>query len=72
VFHFAAAKIVQQRPPLCKLLEIVGDAREPIAVFVIEVLAPYKHNAKLMQRLTSALTVRGDEALLEQLAALTR
>jgi len=54
------------------LLEIVGDAREPIAVGVIEALAPYKHNAKLMQRLTSALTVRGDEALLEQLAALTR
>jgi len=54
------------------LLEIVVDAREPIAVFVIEVLAPYKHSAKLMQRLTSALTVRADEALLEQLAALTR
>ena len=54
------------------LLEIVGDAREPIAVAVIEALAPYKHNSKLMQRLTSALAARGDEALLEQLAALTR
>ena len=54
------------------LLEIVGDAREPIAVAVIEALAPYKHNSKLMQRLTSALAVRGDEALREQLAALTR
>ena len=54
------------------LLELVRDAREPIAVAVIEALAPYKHNSKLMQRLTSALAVRGDEALREQLAALTR
>ena len=54
------------------LLEIVVDARGPIAAAVIEALAPYKHNAKLMQRLESALTVRGDKALLERLAALTR
>jgi hypothetical protein len=54
------------------LLEIVGDAREPIAVAVIDALAPYKHNAKLMQHLERAVTERGDEALLEQLAALTR
>ena len=54
------------------LLEIVADAREPIAVAVIEALAPYKHNARLMQRLTGALTERGDEALLERLAALAR
>ena len=54
------------------LLEIVGDARSPIAVLVIEALAPYKHNARLMQRLESVLTERGDEALLEQLAALAR
>ena len=54
------------------LLEIVAEAREPIAVAVIEALAPYKHNARLMQRLTGALTERGDEALLERLAALAR
>jgi hypothetical protein len=39
---------------------------------VIEALAPYKHNARLMQRLESALNERGDDALLEQLAALAR
>jgi len=54
------------------LLEIVSDARLPVAMTVIEALAPYKHNAKLMQRLESALTERGDDALLEQLAALVR
>ena len=54
------------------LLEIVGDAREPIAVGVIEALAPYKHNAKLMQRLERAVTERGEETLLERLGALTR
>ena len=54
------------------LLEIVRDAREPIAILVIEALAPYRHNAKLMQRLASALTERGDKALLERLDAHTR
>ena len=54
------------------LLEIVAEARVPVAVTVIEALAPYKHNARLMQRLESVLTERGDEALLEQLAALAR
>ena len=54
------------------LLETVAEARVPVAVAVIEALAPYKHNARLMQRLTSALTERGDEALLERLVALAR
>jgi hypothetical protein len=54
------------------LLEIVGEARAPVAMAVIEALSPYKHNARLMQRLTSALTERGDEALLERLVALAR
>jgi hypothetical protein len=54
------------------LSEIVVDARVPVALAVIEAVAPYKHNARLMQRLTSALTERGDDALLEQLAALAR
>ena len=54
------------------LLEIIADARVPVAEAVIEALAPYKHNARLMQRLESALTDRGDEALLQQLAALAR
>jgi hypothetical protein len=54
------------------LLEIAAEARVPVAMAVIEALAPYKHNARLMQRLTSALTERGDAALLEHLAALAR
>lgn len=54
------------------LLELVVDARVPVAVALIEALAPYKHNAKLMQRLTNVLTERGDETLLEQLAASAR
>jgi hypothetical protein len=54
------------------LLEIVGDARMPVAVAVIEALAPYTHNARLMQRLTTALTERGDESLLERLVTLGR
>jgi hypothetical protein len=54
------------------LLEIVGDARLPVAMTVVEALAPYRHNSRLMQRLESALTERGDGALLEQLAALAR
>ena len=54
------------------LLEIVGEARVAVALLVIESLALYRHDARLMQRLTSALTERGDEALLEHLAALAR
>jgi hypothetical protein len=54
------------------LLSIVAEARVPVAAAVVEALAPYKHNARLMQRLTSALAERGNEALLEQLAALAR
>jgi hypothetical protein len=54
------------------LLAIVGEARVPTAAAVIEALAPYKHNARLMQRLTSVLTERGDQALLEGLAASAR
>ena len=53
------------------LLGLVGEARVPVAMAIIEALAPYKHDARLMQRLTSALTERGDEALLE-LVALAR
>ena len=52
------------------LLEIVGEARVAVALLVIESLARYRHNARLMQRLKSTLTERGDQALLEHLAAL--
>jgi hypothetical protein len=50
------------------LLEIVAEARVPVAEAVVEALAPYKHNVRLMQRLGSALGARGDAALLERLA----
>ena len=67
-----AAAAHRSEPAFDWLLEIVGDARLPVAMTVIEALAPYKHNVRLMQRLESALTARGDDALLEQLAALAR
>jgi len=54
------------------LLAIVGEARVPVARDAIEALAPYRHNAKLMQRLRKALAERGDAALLTHLDALAR
>ena len=36
------------------LLAIVADARVAVALEVVEALAPYKHNTKLMQRLKAA------------------
>jgi hypothetical protein len=51
------------------LLAIAAQARVPVAVEVIEALAPYRHNAKLMQRLKSTLTARGVAALIERLDA---
>jgi HEAT repeat protein len=67
-----AAAAHRSEPAFDWLLEIVRDARLPVAMTVIEALAPYRHNLRLMQRLESALTERGDDALLEQLAALAR
>jgi hypothetical protein len=54
------------------LLAIAGEARVPVAMEVIEALAPYTHNAKLMQRLESALTQRGEATLLQHFGALAR
>ena len=54
------------------LLEIVGEARVPVAREAIDALTTYKHNAKLIQRLETALTERGDAALLAHLDALAR
>jgi hypothetical protein len=45
------------------LLALVADARLPVAEQVVEALAPYKHNARLAQRLTTVLEQRGDRAL---------
>ena len=54
------------------LLAIVADARPAVAADVIDALEPYKHNAKLMQRLSAGVRRRGEAALLERLAALDR
>jgi hypothetical protein len=54
------------------LLDVAGEARVPIAEAVVDALAPYKHNARLMQRLESVLAERGAAALLEHLAAVAR
>ena len=49
------------------LLELVAEARVAVALEIVDALALYKSNAKLMQRLTAAVTERGDAALLERL-----
>jgi HEAT repeat protein len=54
------------------LLALVAEARVGVVADVIDALAPYKHNAKLMQRLGAAVEERGDPALLERFAAATR
>lgn len=54
------------------LLELVADVRVAVALEIVEALAPYYRNAKLLQRLTAALTERGESALLERLNAPAR
>jgi hypothetical protein len=45
------------------LLAIAAEARLPVAEQVVEALAPYKHNARLAQRLAAVLVERGDREL---------
>ena len=54
------------------LIAIVADARVSVVEDVIDALAPYKHSAKLMQRLVAALNERGEPSLVERLAAAAR
>jgi HEAT repeat protein len=54
------------------LLDLVAEVRPPIAVEIVEALALYKNNAKLMQRLRATVTERADASLLERLGALER
>jgi hypothetical protein len=54
------------------LLDLVAEVRLPVAIETVEALAPYKNNAKLMQRLRATVTERGDASLLERLDALER
>jgi hypothetical protein len=46
------------------LLGLVADSRAAVVLEVIDVLALYKHNAKLAERLEATLRERGDRALL--------
>lgn len=52
------------------LLELVADARVPVALEVLEVLALYRHNAKLKERLEAVLAERREPKLGERFAAL--
>jgi hypothetical protein len=54
------------------LLEIVGEARVPVAMEAVTALEPYRHNAKLMQRLEAAVKERADPTLLQRAATLAR
>jgi hypothetical protein len=54
------------------LLELVAEARVAVALEIIDALALYKRNTKLLQRLSVALTERGEAALLERLNAAER
>jgi hypothetical protein len=54
------------------LLALAAEARAPVAVDIVDALAPYKHNTKLIQRLRAVLIERGDASLLERLAAVAR
>ncbi len=50
------------------LLAILADARPAVAADVVDALAPYKHNAKLMQRVSTVVRSRGETELLDKLA----
>jgi hypothetical protein len=52
------------------LLAIVGDARIAVALEAVEALAIYRHNAKLKQRVATAVDERGNPALSDGLVAL--
>jgi hypothetical protein len=45
------------------LLAVAADARLPVAEQVVEALAPYRHNARLAERLAAVLERRGELAL---------
>ncbi len=45
------------------LLALAAEARLPVAEQVIEALAPYRHNARLAQRVAALIELRGDGEL---------
>jgi hypothetical protein len=52
------------------LLTIVGEARVPVVIEVLEALAIYRHNLKLKERLEAAVVERGEPQLAAQLTEL--
>jgi hypothetical protein len=50
------------------LLSIAAEARNKVAVEIVEALAVYKHNSKLARRLETLVAERGDAALQEEFA----
>lgn len=62
----------RSEPAHAWLLELVRDARPATAADIVEVLALYKHDAKLAGRLEDALRARGERALLERFAQVWR
>ena len=63
-----AAAAHRSEPAIDWLLSIVAESRQKVAAEIIEVLAIYKHNAKLAGRLASLLKDRGDRGLEEEFA----
>jgi hypothetical protein len=59
----SAAAAHRSEPAFEWLLALAAEARVPVAERVVEALAPYKHNARLAQRLAAVLTQRGDREL---------
>ena len=65
-FRFAlirAAAAHRSEPAFDWLLSIAAEARPIVAARVIESLEPYKHNARLSERLRATLAARGDPEL---------
>ncbi len=54
------------------LIALAAEARVPVAAEIIDALALYRHNTKLMQRLRAIVIERADESLLARLAAVAR
>ncbi len=52
------------------LLAILGEGRLAVALDVVDVLAIYRHNVKLEERVAAAVAERGDPQLLEDFAKL--
>ena len=54
------------------MIALAAEARVSVAAEIVDALALYKHNTKLMQRLRAIVIERGDESLRARLAAVAR